>query len=839
MKRSILLATLCLVAHTASWADDYEVSSPDGLLSATVRLADGQMSYTVARQGKTIVAWSPLGLNTNIGNMTEGLEHVSHSVAGLDESYLLATGKQRQCHNQFRQLTLTAHNPKADWNISLLFRLYNDGFAFRYVLPKKGNATRAQIQSEASRVRVGGFRTCVASRFDNSADYYHPNIPYESNIGQHTWAALRSQDPRVNAPALVSTTTGTYLLLSEAENIGTYSTAMLQAEKATGEFSFAYSGDQFDMDRPASEPRTLTVQLPLKTPWRMAIVGTLPQVFASVMSENLCAPSQIKDASWVRPGVVSWDWGGVEGGNYTPRRVECDAEYTDLAVDMGWPYLLVDGGWNTNVLPDIMKYAREKDVDIILWQTAKLKDSQQFSTQNMARTLDQWKAWGVKGVKIDFWEDDSRTTMERMELLLKLCADRQMLVNFHGCTRPSGLRRTWPHLMTQEAIMGGEQNFWNNKFMTAEHHINLFFTRNVTGAADYTPGDMIDDKGTLVPLTTVAHRMGLLTGFESPLVHIAESPEALRYFEGRDIYKRIPTVWDESRLLEGEPSKFATIARRNGDDWWISGAAVPARMSNIKLDFLPQGKEYTAYIYKDGSVRSEMLFEKRTVDSQTTLSLRQAACGGFLVQLSPQADLPVPAPFVTYEAESSQNLLQGGARTVAHSPIHCSGGKQVHDLGNGSSLTFRGIKASNGPGQYVLTIYYNTADDRHILLSVNGAEAVDHALGGNGKRINVYAPEGMGLYRTIIDLKEGDNQIAFLSKPNWWSPNIDRITLAPLATTPSSVGLLPATTASPITGPVYTLSGQQVAQHAQGFRGNGGVYLLRRADGTYAKQQLR
>ena len=837
---NVCLLGLLLSSPVAMTAEDYEVNSPDGKMAAVLHLEEGKLAYSVSKNGKSLVDRSPLGLTTFRADFAAGgLEYVSHDVEGLDETYTLTTGKQRECRNNCSQLTLTVKNVKADWNMSVLFRLYDDGFAFRYELPKKGTLSQTQITNEASRIKVSDFKYCLGCRFNHPDDYIKPNIPYESNYGWYAWNDMQGHghDARLNAPALISAGSE-FMLISEAANVGTYSTALLRAEPEVGEFSFAYSGDTKDMD--TDKTHTLNVNLPLKTPWRMAIVGSLSDVFESVMTENLNAPNALKDTSWIRPGWVSWDWGGVEGGSYGDSRVECNKKYIDLAVEMGWPYAMIDGGWSDSDIPAIKEYADAKGVELLLWQTARLSESRQFSTENMANTLDQWKRWGIKGVKIDFWEDDSRSTMERMEILLRLCADRRMLVNFHGCTRPSGLRRTYPHLMTQEAIMGGEQNFWNNKHMTAEHHINLFFTRNVVGAADYTPGDMVDNNGTFISLTSVAHRMGLLVGFESGLQHMAESPEALRYFEGKEIMKRVPTVWDESRLLEGKVIQYATIARRSGEDWWIAGATVGARISRVKLDFLTPGKEYTAYIYKDGSCRSEMLFQRRTVNCSTTLSINEMASGGFLVQISPKSDLPSPVAPVKYEAEASANTLSSGVKVNDADATYASGGRQVGELGVGRRLAFNGIKATHGKGQYVLSLYYATAEDREAELLVNGKSLGMQTFKNNRKRGNTYEPKGMGVYRVVVELQEGDKNVITLKAPeDDWSPNFDRITLVPLVMEDTSLPAIKDKDIQAASGPVFSLDGRLLAQDETLFRGCDGIYLLRREDGSFLKKYIK
>lgn len=828
-----------MLAAAAMWtvdasADDYTVASPDNSLVATVRLADGKLSYSVKKDGKLLVSDSPLGLATSQGNFTGGLELVSQNVATLDETYTLPVGKKSTLRNHFNQLTVTVKSVEANWNMTVLMRLYDDGFAYRYVLPKKGSIEQVRVTGDAGRVCVSSFNYCLACKFNNPGDYCAPNYAYESNYGRYTWADLygAGKDSRMNTPALVNAG-GTFMLLSEAANVTGTCTALLKAESARGEFSFACTGNTKDYLE--DKEQSLLVSLPMKSPWKMCIVGTLAQVFESVMTENLCDKTSLTDLSWIRPGVASWDWGGVEGGSYSPlTRVEADYRYVDLAVEMGWPYILVDAGVGLADTKKVVDYARERGVEVLYWQTADLSDSQDFSSPNITKTLDAWKAAGIRGVKIDFWEDDSRSTMDRMEKVLVECGKREMLVNFHGCTRPCGLRRTYPHLMTQEGIMGGEQNFWNNRFMTANHHVNLFFTRNVVGAADYTPGDLANRKGILLNKTSVGHRMALLTAFESGIQHIAEQPEHLRYFVGRDIMKRLPAAWDDSKLVEGSVGSFATIARRHGQDWWIASVSVNSRYSTVPLTFLEPGKTYTAYIYKDGNCRSHLEFEKREVTSETSLRLRVAEEGGYLIQVSPLDNLDVPAE-VTYEAEASGNTLSTGATVASENSLtYASGGKKVGNLGLGRLLTFNGIEATQGAGDYVVTIYYTTADDRKAELLCNGTSLGTATFGGNG---STYSASGMGWYHQVVTLHAGSNNTFTLQSPSGgWSPDIDRITVAPLCTGATGVETIPSAGAMlPADAPWYRLDGTAVSAS----NASGGLFLVPSPKGGYMKKFIR
>ena len=806
---SLLLAAVITLPGAAR-ADEFRVSSPNGKITATVTLDEGQLSYTVHKDGRLLVAPSPLGLKTTNVDLTQGLNLVSSDTAVIDDPYTLPVGKQSQYRDHCHMLSVVTE--RSSLRQTVQFRLYDDGFAFRYVIPKSRSLSRVVLTEEASRIRMANFSNSLACKFIGNIQ--SPNYPYEGHYDLYTtWSALlQAGDRRFNAPTLASDGQD-YLLLSEADNRGIFCSSFVKAEKRKGEFSFAWTGEVKDYAE--DKKQSVICALPAYTPWRMVVAGDLATVFETTMTENLCPPTVIDDMSWIKPGVSAWYWGGSDGNKTDIQKVyggirEGEYDHADFAAEMGWPYTLIDGGWSAEWVPSLVKHAQEKGVECLLWQTAKLSDSQDFSNDNMEKTLKQWADWGIKGIKIDFWEDDSHETMIRMENLLKLCGKYKMMVNYHGCTRPSGLRRTYPYLMTQEGICGGETNFWWPSNITGAHHLDIIFTRNVVGAADYTPGDFASFYGSILTGQSMGHHMALLTAFESGITHIAECPENLRHFLGKDIMKRLPTVWDESRLLEGKLLKYATIARRSGEDWWVSGLCTDARNCKLTFDFLEEGRTYTAYIYRDGTCRSDLKFNKVQVKKGSSLNIKELSEGGFLVQVSPRADLDTPVERVTYEAESTVNTLTGDARCATYSPLHASAGGYVTYVGKGSMLQFNNVVADHD-GEYMLTIYYITQDKRNAKLLVNGEVLCDPLVfNGNDDMTHTYSPEGMGWKMVPVRLKAGRNTITLQSYADGWAPNFDRITLHPLAaSTPDGVGsVAPAVKVE--AGAIYDLTGMQL-----------------------------
>ena len=760
-----------------------EVWSPNGKIGLVSTIENGKPYYKVISNNEWVINKSPLGLISDAVDYTQNLTILSVETRQINETYTLPTGKKSTYVNNANELTIHLQTVGGQ-PFDIVFRVSDDGVAFRYVIPSQDGKSSIIIKDEASAVYPANYKYLLGQKFASKRNT--PNFPYESYYGKYgvygeytDWntAVTDASDPRFNSPVMIGSGSQ-HILMSEAENIGTYSLSLLKAYSSpTGCMMWQHAGDSYQTHK-ADGKNNLTVKLPLQTPWRTLQIGDLPTIFASTMQENLCKPTEMTDLLWIEPGVASWDWGGVDGVTYAPlTRYEADKKYTDMAAKMGWKYILVDGGWSKNDIQNTINYAHSKGIKVILWMTARLSESTSFSFENMESTLRTWKQWGVEGVKIDFWEDDSRETMERMELLLKLTAKYKMHVNFHGCTRPSGLRRTYPHLFSYEGILGGENNFWAEaKYMTAQHNINSILTRNVIGSADFTPVDFASINGRLNQRYSFAQNLGLSVAYENGLLHVCESYQNLLPYGPSVILKRVPVTWDESRLLEGAVSQYLTIARRKGNDWWLAGLTVSARTANVNLSqLLSAGKTYTAYIYRDGDTRNKIVVEKQTVTSASTLSLNEIENGGFLVQISENANLEMPIAETTYEAESSANELSSGLTVSSDEAIYTSGGKKVGNLGLGRKITFKGISVPED-GIYTVTIYYTTNDTRYANYQVNGSDLGSIEFKGNSTSYSM--ANGSWVRRDVAFNAGSANTFALVAPTGGWSPDIDRITVS-------------------------------------------------------------
>ncbi len=564
------------------------IASPSGNMNVTLILDDGNLSYTVSKDGKVVIGNSALGLELTTESFSTGMVYLSDTVYPIDETYSLPSGKTSVYINKCNQFDLSlSHN---DHPFTVVFRVYDEGVAFRYQLPRYGGLIKATVLQEKSEIRIDGFDTCWGMKFaaKNTDNTYNYHYNYEEYYQKRSWAEVLTDDTRLLAPLMVRNTDGNYFLLTEAANYGTYSVSMIEGRTDPGLFGFVQAGNETRgyLEQVNHE---LLVALPLQTPWRCAIIGTTSTIVESSMIENLNPPTTMTDLSWIKPGRASWDWGGEEANNSVGLAVA--KKYIDLAAKMGWEYFTLDDGWAGSSadyeLKDITDYATEKGVGVILWAGQGSFPTNLFQIR---QKLQEWVDLGIKGIKVDFWDDDSKTMIEKYDNLIQAAGDKHLMVDLHGATKPSGLRRYWPHLLTSEAVMGGEYYLFNGTMLTAVHNINLLLIRNSVGSMDYTPGDFGYKQGKIKQNTTWAHQLALLIAFESGLQHYNDSPTNYANHIAEGFLKRIPAAWDETKLIEGTPASNATVARRKGNDWFVASLSNLSRQVSLPLSFLNPDK---------------------------------------------------------------------------------------------------------------------------------------------------------------------------------------------------------------------------------------------------------
>jgi alpha-glucosidase len=330
--------------------------------------------------------------------------------------------------------------------------------------------------------------------------------------------------------------------------------------------------------------------------------------------------------------------------------------FIDFAAASGFPYYLIDAGWSKGAnkdawvalpttditraadgidMPALVQYAAEKGVGLILWA------HWDHVRQRMDEVLDTYARWGIKGVKIDFMSRDDQDVVDFYQRVAAATAQRHLLLDLHGAYVPAGLQRTYPNFITQEGVLGAE---WSKMkpIVTPEHNLMLPYTRMLAGPIDYTPGGFRNVAPAAFQVraelpfvqNTRGQELAKYVVYDSPLQMVSDDPDAYRDAEGFDFIRKVPTAWDETRFLSGEPGKDIVLARRLGTTWYVGAMSADeaATTKRVKLDFLPAGR-YTATIWEDGATPNNVTTRAVDVTARDALALQLAAAGGAAVIL--------------------------------------------------------------------------------------------------------------------------------------------------------------------------------------------------------------
>ncbi|MFI1044698.1 glycoside hydrolase family 97 catalytic domain-containing protein [Streptomyces griseoruber] len=585
----------------------WTVSSAAHAPHARISLDDttGTLSLSVTRAGRTVLEPSPLGIVTEQADLSQGLRFLHARNRTVDERYRAVSGKRldRRAHMRETRLSFAT---AAGARLDLVVRAAADGVAYRYVLP----TGYGDVLGEASAFRLPADADAWLSAY---------RVDNEGQFAEYTAATAPT---RTYADQALFATPGGYTLLAESGLTGSYSGARLAHTQGTGTYRI-----QLADERVHTEGRSAT-------PWRAMITGDLATVTRSTFTDDLAPASEVADRSWIRPGTVLWTW--LAGGRTAGQSLAAQKAYVDYAAERGWPYEAVDSGWyfkkdewdvtdpdwqTTSWMPELVRYARARGVEIIVWIHQRDLDT----PAERAQWLPTLERWGVKGVKIDFMNSETQSMLQWYDTILPETAAHHLMVDFHGSTIPKGIQRTWPHVMTLEGV-GGEEKRTN----TAAHLTTLPFTRNVIGSMDFTPGAF--QRVGLRPNSDAAE-VGLTVAYESGLQMLAGTPES--YDErplARAFLDQLPAAWDDTRLLAGRPGREAVLARRSGDRWFLGGVYTgTARTAEVPLSLGPG--RWLVETVQDGT--GGLVQNRQVRRDGDTLTVAVADNGGFAALACP------------------------------------------------------------------------------------------------------------------------------------------------------------------------------------------------------------
>ena len=679
MKMTKIAWVVGLVAGLSSMAlakEDCKVAvSPDGKNEIRLEVGEGGMAYSVWRNGKAFVEPTPISLVFKGRGKLDG-KGASPAVTGRKVEGKLATPIYKKA-----QVDLAANETRVDFgDWALVLHARNDGVAWRFETKFDGEAT---VTAENTDVRfpkdtvlcygqVGGF----ATSFERPAQ-----------IGPV--ASVNPGHPQIVITPLTASVPGAGVVCMTESNLLDY--PGLNFYRRDGENDMLRSWQAGVPSETERKGRWIRVKnrhpYLAKTagtrayPWRVFVLGDTPSdLVSSDAVYALAEPSRLADTSWIKPGLVQWDWwhgfkitdvpGLKTGCNYETYRA-----YIDYASANGIPYIIMDEGWSEHLNLDkprdvvnvegVIDYGREKGVGVILWAAW----SMLADPADRARVFDRYAAAGAKGFKIDFMDRDDQDLERFLEATAADAAKRKLVVMYHGIHKPTGLCRTFPNVLNYEGVYGLEQGHSRGgQQVVVANDVNLPYTRMVAGAMDYTPGAMRNrahdapefQKGKDAPACygTRCHQLALFPMFEAPVQMLCDSPTQYRTAgECFAFLSKVPTVWDDTVGVAGEIGAFASVARRKGREWWL-GAITNWERRELELStkFLGEG-EWKVEAFEDASdadVNAEHYVRREfTIKAGDPLKVCLAPGGGFAAKLSPASNGAAPVRVMTYNVRYS------------------------------------------------------------------------------------------------------------------------------------------------------------------------------------------
>lgn len=579
----------------------WTIISPDGSLEVllhfqTVGLSR-ELSYEIYRRSSKdrsrLLEASPLGISRGDQDLSTKLEFLSASpLRQISETYELTHGKCRRCHHQAAERTFHFVNSNGA-KLDVVFRVADDGIAFRYIFPENDNAVR-WVLKETTGFRVPKNAQAWIQPFDEPTQW----TPAYENVYECAIAAGETSPTTAGwcMPALFELRdSADWLLITEVSEPGTYCGSRLQADAPQGLYRIRFPHTGEGNSEGQVEPQAT---LPWTMPWRVVLVGGLDTIVESTLVTDLSSAPIQSVSDWVKPGRVSWSWWSDHD---SPQDYDKLCDFVDLAAEMGWEYSLVDANWTLmdgGNIRELAKYAAAKGVRLLVWynsggphNSVAEKPRGCLGDPKVRRSeFELLREWGIAGIKVDFFQSDKQEMMQLYREILEDAVDYELIVNFHGCTLPRGWSKTYPNLMTMEAVRGAEFYTFSKGYpaQAVVQNTILPFTRNVVGPMDYTP--VTFTRETAPHQTATIHELALSVVFESGLQHFADSASAYRHaLPAIQLWMRdVPVAWEETRFLGGYPGEWVALARRKGERWYV-GVINGKQSRTVRLDLAQLG----------------------------------------------------------------------------------------------------------------------------------------------------------------------------------------------------------------------------------------------------------
>ncbi|WP_278034511.1 glycoside hydrolase family 97 protein [Flavobacterium nitratireducens] len=625
------------------------LSSPDGKLSVNVMVKNGTASYSVSYKGKVYLEPSPLGLKTNVGDFSWGLELKDKvNQKTIDETYELPNIKQSKVHYVANEsvFSFVKDNRSA---IDVIFRVSNNDVAFKYKVYPQKSALAAVVQAEASGFLFPAGTTSFLSAQSKAMVGWERTMPsYEIPYVVDAAVGENGKGEGYTFPCLFKLNNGGWILVSETGVDSQYcASRLIGHEKGLYTIGFPMQGENN-----GNGSSTPGIRLPGETPWRTITVGeTLEPIVTTTVPFDLVKPRYEASQNYkYTKGSWSWIIGMDKSTVY-----EEQLRYIDFSAAMGYETVLVDALWDTQVgrdkIAELAKYGATKGVGLYLWYNSNgyWNDAPQSPRGIMDKTIARRKemAWmksiGIKGIKVDFFGGDKQETMKLYEDILYDANDYGIMVIFHGTTLPRGWERMYPNYASSEAVLASENLYFGQRSCDLEAFSATLhtFIRNTVGSMDFGGSALnkfynennTPNKGSK-RMTSDVYALATAVLFQSGVQHFALAPNNLTDAPkwAIDFMKEVPTTWDEVRFIDGYPGKYAVIARRHGTKWYVAGinAQKETLKIKVKLPMIAAGAELKQYL-DDAQLNGKVISSKLKKNQEMELVI---PCNGAILILN-------------------------------------------------------------------------------------------------------------------------------------------------------------------------------------------------------------
>jgi len=655
MKKSVIVFALLSVSVFGFAQTKAAVSSPDGKVKFSLGLSSGEAVVSVEYKKTKLIDNSVIGFDFADGYFGKDVKITKGKITTVVDEYDLPVGKTSHVLSVSKQLVATLTD-KSGRKVEMYLRAFDDGVAFRYVIPEQPGMDKLEIRNEILNIKPAGDPVAKA--------LFMPGF-HNSHEGLYTTkkVSVLDNDRLIDMPTLLSYDNGNYVSILEA-NLVDYA-GMYLINKG-GVLTSRLSPR---LDRPEL---SVIADLPHRTPWRVFLVSDRAgALIESNILTTLCDPCEETDLSWIRPGKTTFTWWDdfqipdttwQRGNNFLSNKyyidfaAENNLEYHSVYGYADMPWYIDDGpgfglaGPNADLtrhdprldFPGICRYAQSRGVDMHVWLNwAAL-------AKNIEGVFTKFNEWGVKGMMVDFMDRDDQEMIDFQKNVLASAMKHHLFIQFHGASKPSGLSRTYPSEFTREGTLNYENYKWDNSHMMgADHDLNMPFTRGLAGPADYhlggfraVPYDEFHPVYTRPTVTsTRCHMLAMYVVLDSYLNMVADAPEAYKNQPGFEFLRAVPTVWDETYAPLAEVDKYVVLTRRHGNEWYAGSInSSVAHDIELSLSFLGEG-QYTMQLFTDADDveknPNNLVKTEKAVTSADKISIHLAPSGGFAARFVP------------------------------------------------------------------------------------------------------------------------------------------------------------------------------------------------------------